>query len=177
MFDLESAISHKASPTGTSAVSCAKNLRSVPAAGDSSSKLTFSVSSSTNGSPTFTLSPSRLSQRTTITLVLVTPPLFGTITVVKGTPLPRRSLVLRKQLVVDSHQWTCRSACSQYGARIFFRSILPAAVFGISSQNSTNFGAFTPPSFCLQCEISVALLKVEPGRSTTNAFTASPQLS
>jgi len=38
------------------------------------------------------------------------------------------------------HQWTSRSAAAQYGLRIAFRSSLPAAVFGISRQNSTLLG-------------------------------------
>src|SRR5215469_3412669 len=87
----ESAISHNAPPTGTSAVSFAMSFKSVPAAGDSNSKLTFSVSSSTKGSPRRTLSPSRFNQRTTIAFVLVTPLLFGTITVIKEFPFCSRS--------------------------------------------------------------------------------------
>ena len=49
-----------------------------------------------------------------------------------------------------AHQCTLRSAPVQNLARMAFLSILLAAVFGISGQNCTVFGAFTPPRRFLQ---------------------------
>src|SRR6516162_7084688 len=74
-------------------------------------------------------------------------------------------------------QCTSRSTPIQYGFRMVFLSVLAAGVFGISCQNSTDLGDFTPPSRALQCAMIASSFNDSPFRKTTMAFTASPHFS
>src|SRR5260370_887144 len=74
-------------------------------------------------------------------------------------------------------QCTARSAPAQKGLRMVFLSVFADGVFGISFQNSTDFGDFTPPTRVLQCARIVSSFSTSPSRSTTMAFTASPHFS
>jgi apolipoprotein N-acyltransferase len=74
-------------------------------------------------------------------------------------------------------QFTPRSRSPQYCARKAFLSGLPSADSGIDSAMSTDFGACTEPFALLTIATISSTSTVSPGRGTTTALTASPQVS
>jgi len=80
-------------------------------------------------------------------------------------------------LIGSGSQCTARSVPCQYGGPEIFSIDFPAGVFGIPQGIRRDLGAFTPPSFFLQCAITSSSAKDPPRRRTMRAFTASPQVS